>query len=72
MLPIGKYSRFSLALSCVTARLKLGLTDRSGTEGLGEGPRDDRAEPIVGGAMAPLEGGEYSSSSSGGALWRPE
>lgn len=55
----------------MTVRLKLGLTDRSGIEGLGEGPRDDRAEPMAGPAMAPLDGGEYSSSSSG-ALWRPE
>lgn len=69
--PIEACSRFSLALSCVTVRLKLGLVDRSGTEGLGEGPRDDRAEPMVGPAMAPLDGGEYSSSSSS-ALWRPE
>jgi hypothetical protein len=66
--PIGEYSRFSLALSLVTVRLKFGLTDRSGIEGLGEGPLDDLAEPI-GGAMAPLDGGEYSPSSSG-ALWR--
>jgi hypothetical protein len=60
--PIGEYS-LSLAPSVVAVRLKLGLTDRSGIEGLGEGPRDDRAEPIVG-AMPPLDGGGYSSSSS--------
>lgn len=63
--PIGEYSRFSMTGSCVTVRLKLGLTDRSGIEDRGEGPRDDRAEPMAGVAMTPLDGGEYSSSSSG-------